>query len=351
VIGTATTGTAGFYSTVSPAITTNAKFFARVAGARSGTRTVKVAPQVTVIGPAPDGAQIRTGHRNRVAFQGQVNPADGGAQLWLQRENSTANEEWHTIQQGFVRSDGTYLIVHGFSIPGDANLRVVVRPHGRFDQRGVSNTLSYVISQAQNPRLTINSSSDPVNFGLPITISGVLAGGANQTVTLVSHPKEVAPFTKVDETTTDGSGAYKFTIASAAANAAYRVIGGGQKSAVLFQGVKYVLTAGVSATSLPAGQPLTFSGTVNPIHPGKTVYLERQNAFGTGFHVVGVGTVAADGTYSIMHFVFGAGKQVYRVKVPGDPTNQANSSTPFTIEVTPAPLGSLRPQPQSRLPH
>src|SRR5205823_5473261 len=185
VIGTPTTGAGGFFTLVSPAITTDSKFFARAASARSGTRTVKVAPQVTVIGPAPDGAQIHTGRRNRVAFQGSVNPADGGAQLWLQRENSTASEEWHTIQQGFVRSDGTYLIIHTFAIPGDANVRVVVRPHGRFSQRGVSNTLSYVISQAQNPRLTINSSSDPVNFGLPVTISGVLAGGANQKVTLL----------------------------------------------------------------------------------------------------------------------------------------------------------------------
>src|SRR5207248_3305723 len=110
-----------------------------------------------------------------------------------------------------------------------------------------------------------------------------------------------------------------------------------------------VLTAGASATSLPAGQPLTFSGTVAPIHPGKVVYLERQNAFGTGYHVVGITALTGAGTYSITHFVFGAGKQVYRIKVPGDPLNQANSSAPFTIEVTPAPLGSLKPQSQNAL--
>ena len=81
--------------------------------------------------------------------------------MWLQRENATSSEDWHTIGRGIVRSDGTYLIVHTFVDPGDANIRVVVRPHGRSHCAGVSNTLSYEISQAQNPRLTINSSSDP----------------------------------------------------------------------------------------------------------------------------------------------------------------------------------------------
>jgi len=350
-VGSATTGAGGFYATVSPAITQNSKFFVRVAGARSGTRAVKVAPQVTVIGPAPDGAQLRTGRRNRVAFQGSVTPADGGAELWLQRENATSSEDWHTIGRGIVRGDGTYLIVHTFVIPGDANVRVIVRPHGKFTLRGVSNTLSYEISQAQNPRLTINSSSDPTAYGSPVTISGVLANGANQKVTLLGHPKAVSPFAKVDETTTDGSGAYKFTIASATANTAYRVTGGAVKSAILFQGVKYVLTAGASASTVQAGQPLTFSGTVAPVHTGKVVYLERQNAFGTGWHVVGVTTVTGGGTYSITRFVFGAGKQSYRIKVPGDPVNMAASSGPFAIEVTPAPPGLLRPRAQNSLPH
>jgi hypothetical protein len=249
-----------------------------------------------------------------------------------------------------VRPDGTYLIIHGFSIPGAANLRVVVRPHGHFSVRGISNTLSYVISQRQNPRLTINSSSDPINAGLSLTISGVLAGGANQKVTLLAHAKEVAPFAKVEETTTDGGGAYKFTIPAASANAAYRVVASSAKSAVLFQGVRYVLTAEASATSVPAGQPVTFSGTVSPSHEGKVVYLERQNAFGTGFHVVGI-TSLTGGSYSITRFMFGGGKQVYRIKVPGDPLNMASSSTPFTVEVTPAPPGLLHPRAQNNLPH
>ena len=72
--------------------------------------------------------------------------------------------------------------------------------------------------------------------------------------------------------------------------------------------------------------------------------------------MIGVGraditTVTAASTYSITHFVFGSAKQVFRVKVPGDPANQAVSSATFPIEVTPAPAGTLRPKPQAVLPH
>jgi len=104
-----------------------------------------------------------------------------------------------------------------------------------------------------------------------------------------------------------------------------------------------VLTAGVSATTAPSGGSLTFAGTVAPDHTGHVIYLERQNAFGGGFHVVDVGTVSATGTYSIAYTVFGSGTQVYRVRIPGDPENQATSSSPFTIEVTPATPAALKP--------
>ena len=108
---------------------------------------------------------------------------------------------------------------------------------------------------------------------------------------------------------------------------------------MLFEGVKYVLTANASATTVQAGQPLTFSGTVTPVYAGKAVYIERQNQGGTGFHVIDVGAVTSAGTYSITDQVFGTGSDVFRVKVPGDPSNQSAASQLFTITVTPAPPG------------
>jgi hypothetical protein len=351
VIGTATTGPGGFYSIIPPTVTTDSFFYARAVGARSRNRPVRVAPQVTLLAPpaAPDGAQLRTGQRNRVTFTGTVTPADAGAELLLQRENSASFEEWVAIQRGVVGPGGTYSMTHRFIIPGDANIRVVVRPHGNFSVRGISNTLSYQISQTQNPKLTINASADPISYGQPVTLSGVLAGGANQKVTLLSHPRGQKAFTKVTEASTNGSGEYTFP-QKPLQNTFYRVSAGAINSAVLFEGVKYVLTAAPSATTLPAGKPLTVSGTVTPGHVGKVVYLERENLFGGGFHVADVGTVTPSSTYSITHFVFGSGKQVFRIKVAGDPENQAISSPPFTVEVTPSSPALLHPAPAGKLP-
>lgn len=338
VVGTPTTGAGGFYSLVQSGLTTDSFFYASALGVRSDTKVVKVSPLVTLNGPS-EKLTLFTGVRSRVTFTGTVSPADAGAELALQRENATSTEEWHRIQLGTVGFGGVYSITHTFAIPGDANIRIVVRRHGKFTVRGISNTLSYGISQKENPLLTINTKSYSVPYGSPVTLTGVLASGAGKTVTLQGRTaggefKTLATTTATPE--------YSFT-GTPLANTVFRVTGNGLKSATLFEGIKYVLTAGISGKTVQSGQPLTFTGTVTPGTVGKTVYLERENAFGGGFHDVDTGSVLAGGSYSITHYFFGSGKQVYRVRAPGDPTNQAASSATFTVEVTPAPPASLKP--------
>ena len=269
----------------------------------------------------------------------------------------SAVEEWHPIQRGVVGGHGEYSFVHVFKIPGDANIRVVVRPHRRFSAFGASTPLSYVISQRQNPQLTLlatgsGSSSDPILFAQTVSLHGTLAGGGGQTITLQARSKK-GQFATVATTVANSGGSYSFPQAPQE-NTAYKVLGGGRHSAVLFEGVKYVLTAGVSAATVPAGQTLTFAGTVTPFREGHVVYLERQNANGGGYHVVDLGTLTAGpagtGTYSITHAFFGMGKQILRIKVPGDPENEGVASAPFTIEVTPSPAAALRVLPPERLP-
>jgi hypothetical protein len=326
-----------------------------VSGLLSAHRVIKVAPLVTLVGPAPAGAQLKTGFANRATFTGVVSPSDVGAEVWLEREDASSFEEWKPIQRTFVKASGAYVFVHQFGAPGNVELRTIVRAHGHFDVRGISNSIPYVISQPQNPNLTINSSEDPTTFGKPITISGVLAGASAGTkVTLWSRGRGATVFTKAGEVPVESGGAYKFPIASATANALYRVTGGTQASAVLAEGVKYIVNATPPPSTAQAGTPVTFSGTIAPGPTGapfKVVYLERENAFGGGFHVADVVAVPSGSTaFSIVHFVFGTGKQVYRVHVPGDPLNEGASSPTFTIEVTPAPPGLFTPVPQSKLP-
>ncbi len=355
-IGTTTTDPGGYYTLVAPAPATDTLYYATAVGATSATKTVKVAPEVTIHGPEESKALV-TGVSSRVTFSGTVSPADAGAEVVLQREQAIAIEEWHPIQRGVVGPQGEYTFVHVFSIPGEADIRVIVRPHRRFSAFGASTPLSYVISQRQNPLLTLiatgsGASSDPILFAQTVTLHGVLAGGAGQTITLLARAKQ-GQFAAVATTTANSAGQYSFMQAPQQSTA-YKVLGGGRHSAVLFEGVKYVLTPGVSAGTVQAGQALTFSGTVTPFREGQVVYLERQNANGGGFHVVDLGTLTVgpglSGTYSITHVFFGMGKQVLRIKVPGDSANQGVASAPFTIEVTPSPAAALRVVPPERLP-
>lgn len=346
VVQSTTTGPLGFYEIPLNGVQTNSSFFVRSHGAQSGRRHVRVAAQVTLNGP-PEGTQLLTGAANAVTFTGTVSPADVGARVILQRQNALTGNDWRRIGDGTVGAEGAFSITHTFVVPGDANLRVLVRSHGT-NISSPSDVLTYEISQAQNLQLTINASSDPIVYGQSVTISGVAAGLASTPVTLFERTASQHGFAPVSEVTTNATGEYTFPAQSPLYNAFYEVRAGakgsGEKSAVLYEGVKDVLTAEASPTTVQAGQAITFKGTVAPDHTGHIIYLERQNASGSGFHVVQVASIESGSAYTIVHAVYDAGTKVFRVRVPGDGENEGAVSAPFTIQVTPAPASSLMPE-------
>lgn len=339
-VQSATTDAAGFYviSRADGAVETNRAWYVRALGARSATKRIRVAAAVTLSGPGE--GQLLTGYPNRVAFTGTVTPADVGARVILQRQNASTGGDWRRIDSGFATAAGTFTIVHTFVVPGDANVRVLVRSRRR-DVPSSSNVLAYAISQAQNPQLTIQASADPIAFGESVTIGGRLAAGADQPVTLLARGRRQRGFARIAQVRANSSGEYSFPAQSPINNTFYRVVSARQASAVLYEGVKDVLTAKVSATVVAAGQPVTFSGAVSPDHTGHAIYLERQNASGTGFHAIQVGRVGAGSTYSLTRRLYEPGASVLRVFVPGGPENQGTASAPFAISVTPAPASSL----------
>lgn len=337
------TGSDGSYELAPLTVQYSSTFYVRAAGVRSGFRSVRVAALVTLSGP-PEGAQLLTGFAHRVTFTGTVDPADEGAHVILQRQNALTGNEWRAIDRsGVVGAGGSFTIEHTFRVPGDANLRVLVRSHGR-NLASVSNVLTYEISQAENPHLTISASSDPIAYGQSVTISGAATGLANGPVTLLARTVHQHGFAPVAEVKTNGNGEYSFPAQSPVNSTLYRVRGGGHHSAVLYEGVKDVLTAAVSQTSIQAGGTLTFTGTVAPDHTGHIIYLERQNATNGNFHVVEVANVGAGSAYSIAHEVIVPGTKVFRVRVPGGPENEGAASEPFTVQVTPAPVSALTPE-------
>lgn len=348
VAGTATADSHGLYQITTPALSTNSDFYAVAAGAQSPHRNVRVAAQVTLAGPTEAkqlfAGGLKTGRRNAVTFSGTVTPNDAGAIVVLQRQNAVRGNDWHRIGLTVVTGSGTFAITHVFRIPGDSNIRVLVRQNHR-TVASPSNVLTYEISQAQNPALTIFSSANPIPYGGSLTISGTVAGAPNAPVTLFAHAAG-GKFVPVATAKTDGSGNYTMPSQSPAVATFYRVEGAGRRSAILYEGVKYVLTAAFSATSVQAGQPITVTGSVTPARAGHVIYLERQNLGGAGFHVVAVGTVGAGGEYSLSHVFYTAGTPVLRVKIPGDPANGSAASAPVTVQVTPRPSAvGLTPEP------
>ncbi len=320
-------------------VTSNRNWYVRSLGARSRTIHEHVFALVTLSGPA-NGSTLLTGPAHKTTFTGTVSPSQAGAEVLLQRQSAVAGgDDWRTIDRGRVAAGGTFTITHTFVAPGDANIRVLARRTNR-NLASPSNVLEYQISQAQNPALTINASADPLTYGQSVVISGVLAGGPSQPVTLLART-DGQTFAPVAQTTTDAAGNYAFPAQTPVNSTFYQVRGGGRTSAQLFEGVKDALTATASATTVPAGQTVTFSGTVAPDKTGHVIYLQRQNASGGDFHTVQVARVGTGSTYSIVHRLFEPGTKVLRVLIPGGPENQGAASPPFTITVTAAPAASL----------
>jgi len=344
----------GFFAITDSSVSADTIFYATALGARSQSVIVKVAPAVELMPPTPpENTQLFTGRPNLVTFAGKVSPADEGAELLLQRENAVTGELWITIQRHmFVGKEGKFEFKHKFIVPGDANVRVVVRPFGKFSVRGLSTLASYQISQSQLPGFSIETKHDSILPGEKVEITGKLAAGSGQKVTLFSHPRGMAPFTKVEEATTGAEGAYSFT-ETPAQNTFYIVRGPGKlHSAVLFEGVRDVLTPATPPSSVPLGQKVTLTGTISPAHKGQPVYLEKENLYGGGFHVIAKTEVAEEGTatYSLLYEFLAPGKKVLRVRVPGNPANQGAVTAPFDLEVTPAPLPLAKAVPPSVLP-
>ncbi|HUB74409.1 MAG TPA: hypothetical protein VL979_10280 [Solirubrobacteraceae bacterium] len=351
-VGSTTTDQEGAFAIPVAALTQNSRFYAFADGARSPGKTVKVAAEVKLQGP-PEGVvatALRTGYPNRVKFTGTVSPDDAGAHVVLQRQDAANGHEWFRIQRsGPVAKDGSFTITHTFVVPGPANIRVVVHS----DRRNVpsaSNILNYEIEQAEDPALELASTADPLSYEQSLTLHGrartsSAAAVPDAPVKLLARTTRQRAFTLIGETTTNGSGEYSFPEQKPLVNTFYEVQVAGKTSAVLFEGVKFVLTAEASATSVEAGEAVTFSGTVNPGEGGHAIYLERANAGGTAYHVIQQPTEASGSSYSFVHYFYAAGTYVLRVAIPGGRLNGTTVSQPFTVTVGPASTPAVAPEP------
>jgi hypothetical protein len=351
-------------------IDTNRTWYVASAGAvsRDVTERVATAVTLTVTGPGgvpePNGSVLQTGRGFIYTFAGTVSPV-GQTIAVLQRQSSTSGpDNWVTIGRGLVNAAGDYSIAHTFVVPsrsgGDANVRVLIR-HDARNIASPSESFSYEIEQTQNPKLTIVPSLYSIPEGAGDTISGVDAAGVGQLLTLYSHTAG-QPFQSLATMLSGPGGAYSFAV-SPVHNTYYQVrtnvsvaatsgssgssgtVGAHTAidSAVAFVGVRDVLTLTTTPTTIDQGHTVTFSGTVSPDQAGHSIYLERENAAGTWWQILAVGSVASNSTYSLGWAFYEVGTEQLRVVISGGPDNQGAATPPVQVTVNAVPASTLVP--------
>jgi hypothetical protein len=298
---------------------------------------VKVAPEVTISAlPTATQASSTSGQshshkRVRTTFTGTVSPAVTGALVALQLAYAATGERWHSVAYARVAADGSYSIAHTFRTAGEVSVRAIVHLGAHY-AAAASEPLSYEVPQPQNPLLSIQASTDPLDAGQPLTISGVAAGGAPQPLALFAQTNG-GSFVEVAKTTSEADGDYAFT-QMPQQSTYYRVSDAGAESTVLFEGVSFSLASAPAPSTIQSGQQLTLSGTLTPAPAGQVVYLESEYANGVRFHIIAVGAVGVESQYRIAHAFEHAGTVVLRVTAPGDGEHQPISGAPFTVTVT-----------------
>lgn len=343
-LSTVTAGVDGSYQLTTPPLTRKSVFVASSALGGKALATIRVTPTVTLAGPAAAGAELATrGARaqgpNRFTFSGTVSPVGEGGHVALQSEYLGTGERWHTIARGRLDGEGHFSISHGFHAAGEVEVRVL--SHVRGELVAASESLTYDITQEQNPQLTIQTSTDPVLSGQSVTITGVAAGAAAQPLTLLARTSG-GSFAAVATSASEAGGAYSFTVAPLE-NTTYRVRSVNAVSTELFEGVRYPLSAQAPAGPLQTGVQTSFSGTVLTAPPGQAVYLERASgdeAAGARFRVVASGNVEGAFSYAIPYTFRRAGSYRMRVRVPASAGMLDSTTEAFDVTVTGAPSGA-----------
>src|SRR5271154_6058269 len=193
-------------------------------------------------------------------------------------------------------------------------------------------------------RIDISVAPRQITAGEATEVSGRLAchrhaGPGAQPVTLYAHAAGTAGYVPVQSTTTESSGAYKFSTAAETANTSFYVRSHGAQSGRrrLRVAAQVTLSGPPEGTQIETGasNKQTFSGTVNPADVGARVILQRQNAVtGNEWHRIGIGQVLAGGNYSITHTFRVPGDASIRVLVRSNRINSPSESNVLEYEIS-----------------
>jgi hypothetical protein len=350
LVGTTTTDSHGFYefTRAEGVVYTNRNWFVR-GPVDSHSRTVheRVSALVSL---AASATSTDTAHP--IVFTGTVTPNHAHERVFLQEQRGSS-DDWHTLVSTRLDPSSNYTIPYRWRRPGARDVRVLFRGDDR-NIRGVSDPVTVDVEQAQVPGFTIGSSAPITDEGSTVTISGVL----DQTATTTPEPNTVVQlwgrtahqghFVVLADGTTGSDGSYSFTQPGLTTNTVYYVATmrlGHEKrrhTALLYQGVRDVLTMQSSTSSATTGQTVTFTGTVMPDKAGHSIYLQRLGRDGD-WHTVEVGTVRHDSTFAFAWAAGSPGTDSFRARITSDGANVGSASVPVSITVTAPPASTLPP--------
>ncbi len=191
-----------------------------------------------------------------------------------------------------------------------------------------------------NRGLTINAIPNPIDSGEGVFIYGHLnvAPVADQTIVLYHHLAGSGNgYTKVGRTTTDSHGFYEFTRAEdvVTTNRSWFVRDAGIHqihSRTVFERVAALVSLSASTSTAVTGQPVVFTGHVDPNHAGEPVVLQQETASG-GWHSLKGGRLDGASNYSITYRWRIAGDHTVRVLFRSDARNIRGSANPVTVAV------------------
>jgi hypothetical protein len=190
-----------------------------------------------------------------------------------------------------------------------------------------------------NHHLTIAAAPNPVPSGDGVVIYGRLFGSSvsGQPIALYHHISGSGRgYTLVQTTTTDASGFYEFTRAEdvVTTNRSWFVRGpNGSHSRTVHERVNALVSMTPSGVSTDTSTPVTFTGSVSPLHPFERVVLQEQNGSSDDWSRIKSGFTDASSNYSISYRWRRPGAHDVRVVFPGDFRNIRGVSSPTTVVV------------------
>ena len=192
-------------------------------------------------------------------------------------------------------------------MPGAHDLRAVFARRRRGTSRACPTRRRSSCSRPRCRTSRSTPSAPIINYGGQAEITGTLYLPGTTTpdpgvsVTLWGHTDGQKWHTVGNPDITLDNGGYGFSV-NPSNNTVYQVRTtftppARRDTAVLFEGVRDVVTIGASSMTSVVGGSVTFKGTVSPDKAGHAIYLERLGADGD-WHVVAIGVVRPDSTYS-----------------------------------------------------